>query len=134
MFLTNKQANEKISGLEARVAELEGEVASMDAIRQENADLSEQVVNLTAERDAATADLATANATIADQETTINAANAKLATFEDEVANKAQLQISALGFKGEIPETKQESSDRKEDISSMTGIQKAIAAHKASKK
>lgn len=116
-FLTNKQAQEKISGLEARVSELEADVtaanATIETLQGEAVTASETITTLTSERDKASADLATAQATVADQEQTITAANEKLATFDTEVANKVQLGIANLGFKGEIPSASAEVGENK---------------------
>lgn len=109
IFMTNKQATEKISGLEARVAELEADqvnaTARIEELEAEVVTGTETIATLTGERDKASAELVTAQATIADQESTITAANEKLATFDQEVETKIQLGIANLGFKGEIPDS-----------------------------
>jgi uncharacterized coiled-coil protein SlyX len=114
-FLTNKQAQEKITGLEARVSELEFDVnsasATIEALQADAATAAETITGLTSERDQASAALVTAKATVADQEQTITAANDKLATFDAEVANKVQLGIANLGFKGTIPTASKEDGD-----------------------
>ena len=114
-FLTNKQAQEKITGLEARVSELEADVnaasATIESLQGEVTTAAETITGLTSERDQASAALVTAKATVADQEATINAANNKLATFDAEVVNKVQLGIANLGFKGTIPTASKEDGD-----------------------
>ena len=111
-FLTNKQAQEKISGLEARVSELEADVTAanetIESLQGDAVTAAETITTLTSERDTATTALATAKATVADQESTITAANEKLGTFDAEVANKVQLGIANLGFNGNIPSTSAE--------------------------
>lgn len=117
--MSNKQATEKIAGLETRLEELEADVTAsaetIENLQAEAATNSEAVASITAERDQLTTDLATAEATITDQETTITEANAKLETFDDEVETKAQNKIASLGFKGEIP-----GSSTNEDDSTKT--------------
>lgn len=112
IFLTNKAALEKISGLEARTVELEADITAANdtiaALQGEAATHTENLATITAELGKATAELATAQATIADQEATVTAANEKLDTFDAEVAAKALLQVSSIGFKGEIPITNEE--------------------------
>ena len=108
IFMSSKSAAEKISGLEARIEELEGEVASIETFKAEAVTASETIASLTTERDELAGKVVAFEATIADQETTITEANDKLATFDDEVAAKAQLEIANLGFKGKIPESKNE--------------------------
>lgn len=112
IFLTNKAALEKISGLEARTVELEADITAANdtiaALQGEAATHTENLATITAELGKATAELATAQATIADQEATVTAANEKLDTFDAEVAAKALLQVSSIGFQGEIPITNEE--------------------------
>jgi len=134
-FMTSKQASEKISGLETRVEELEAELVAKDStietLQAEQITATEQITNLTADLATANEKLVKAEATVADQETTITEANAKLGTFNQEVSKGVQLGIANLGFTGESLASSKESSDKKEDFSEMTGIKKAIAAHKA---
>lgn len=112
IFLTNKAATEKITGLEARTVELEADItaaqSTITTLQAEASTMAENIASITAELATATAELATAQATIADQESTINSANEKLATFDEEVAAKALLQVGNIGFKGEIPEAADE--------------------------
>lgn len=130
IFLTNKAAVEKISGLEARTAELEAEIsahaAEVEALKAEqvtaseaiaerdekivalSAELSEKVSAISAELAEKAEAIAAAELVIKDQEAIIETANEKLATFDEEVASKAQLQIASLGFTGSIPEASSE--------------------------
>ena len=111
-FMTNKQAAEKISGLEARIEELEADLATstgaIETLQGEVSTAAENIVSLTAERDEAVSKLSTAEQTIADQEQTIADANEKIASFDLEVQNKVLHGIANLGFKGELPESSQE--------------------------
>ena len=90
-FLTNKQAAEKIEGLEAANTQLEQDLAAaqtaLQAAQTAESNLSEQVANLTAqletitgERDAAQASLATAQETLSTVDERIEAG--VLARFE----------------------------------------------------
>jgi ATP-dependent Clp endopeptidase proteolytic subunit ClpP len=130
IFLTNKAAVEKISGLEARTAELEAEIsahaAEVEALKAEqvtaseaiaerdekivalSAELSEKVSAISAELAEKAEAIAAAELVIQDQEAIIETANEKLASFDEEVASKAQLQIASLGFTGSIPEASSE--------------------------
>ena len=103
--MTNKQAAEKISGLEARIEELEADLATstgaIETLQGEVSTAAENIVSLTAERDEAVSKLSTAEQTIAD-------ANEKIASFDLEVQNKVLHGIANLGFKGELPESSQE--------------------------
>jgi chromosome segregation ATPase len=138
MFLTNKQAQEKISGLETRVSDLEAEVntanETISTLQSEAGNSAEEIVTLKADLQKATDDLQAANATIADQEKTITAANEKLSTFDAEVEKKVLLNVASLGFKGEIPNSKEDKSSSKPDLSGLTGIAKVSAAFKAAQK
>jgi len=115
-FMTNKQAAEKISGLEARVAELEADLSNANSTietlqteaNESSATYAENIASITTERDEAVSKLSTAEQTIADQEQTIAEANEKIASFDEEVNNKVLHGIANLGFKGEIPESSQE--------------------------
>jgi len=111
-FMTNKQATEKISGLESRVAELEADLANatgtIETLQSEAVTASENIVSITAERDEAVTKLSTAEETIGAQEQTITEANEKLQSFDLEVQNKVLHGIANLGFKGEIAESSQE--------------------------
>lgn len=106
-FLTNKQALEKISGFESRISELENDItaanATIESLQGDAVTAAETITTLTSERDQASADLTIAKATVADQESTIAAANEKLATFDSEVASKVQLGVASLGFVGTVP-------------------------------
>jgi chromosome segregation ATPase len=100
-FLTNKAAKEKISGLEARIAELESDAEARDAEltqaqgqvaahAQTIAEHEATITTLTAERDSALTAKATAEA-----ET--KKANDKLATFDDEVEKAVIAKQASLG-------------------------------------
>lgn len=108
-FLTNKQALEKIEGLESRVAELEAELATANelvvALQTEQTNHEAAVAVLANERDELAGKLEAAQATIASQEETITAANTKLATFDDEIEARVQNQIASIGFQGTMPQS-----------------------------
>lgn len=112
IFMSNKQAAEKIAGLEARVLELEADAtkqeSELETLRTENANHAENVVTLTAERDDAVTTLAEANATLATVSAELVTAQAAVAELPDKIASGVQIGIAALGFKGEIPELSNE--------------------------
>lgn len=115
--MTNKQAAEKISGLEARISELESDLASAttenETLQSEAATAAETIAALTTACKEAASKLSAAQATIAEQEQTITAANEKLASFEEEVNSRVLHGIANLGFKGEIPNSSLEAGDEK---------------------
>lgn len=143
-FLTSKSATEKITTLESRVAELEADATSRDehvasleqtiierdATIAAHADQSEalaglqgQLATLTAERDKATADLATSQAALTE-------ATAKVEGFDAKVEAAALAKFQSLG--GD-PVPASGKHDDPKPASELTGLAKAIAAHKAKK-
>ena len=109
--MSSKAAAEKISGLEARIEELEGEVASIETLKAEAVTASETIASLTTERDEASGKIVAFEATIAEQESTINSANEILATFDEKIENGIQLGIANLGFKGSVPASSEEAGN-----------------------
>lgn len=107
-FLTNKQAAEKIEGLEARIVELEADAAAaqsqIEALKTSESDLSEKVANLTTangellnavqaltgERDS----LATERDTLT---ASLKEAEEKVADFDGKVEAAAIAKFQALG-------------------------------------
>jgi uncharacterized coiled-coil protein SlyX len=100
-FLTSKAANEQIAGLNARISELEADAVERDAALSEAndqvaahaqtiTDRDASIATLTSERDAALAAQRTAEAAAAE-------ANAKLATFDDEVEQRVIAKVASLG-------------------------------------
>ena len=131
IFMSSKSAAEKISGLEARIEELEAEVVSIETFKAEAVTASETIASLTTERDELAGKIVAFEATIADQETTIAEANEKLATFDQEVETKIQLGIANLGFKGAIPTSSEESGNTistREQINAIPDAKKRQAA------
>lgn len=113
MFLTNKAATEKITGLESRIAELETDITSasetITSLQGESATFAENIASITSERDKLATELTAAQATITDHESVVTAANEKLSKFDDEVAAKVLIGIANKGFTGVIPESNLES-------------------------
>lgn len=139
-FLTNKQALEKISGFESRISELENDItaanATIESLQGDAVTAAETITTLTSERDQASANLTIAKATVADQESTITAANEKLATFDAEVASKVQLGIANLGFNGNIPSASAEVGDNtlsRESFNQLNAKQKMAFAKSGGK-
>jgi chromosome segregation ATPase len=137
-FLTNKQAAEKIAGLESRIAELEADGIARDAelatARAEVAAHAESIASLTDERDSAIATLGEANAALETATAEVAAAQEKVATFDAELEAAVINRVASLGFNEKLPEAKTEAADSKPDLSALTGIAKTVAAFEARKK
>lgn len=136
IFMTSAQAKEKISGLEARVTELETELVARDeqieTLQSENATQAETITSLTTEIESSAKEYERMSGELTTANASLKSANEKLETFDARVDQAAISKVSALGFQGKVPDHKEEAG--KPDISEMKGLQKAIAAHKASKK
>lgn len=119
IFMTSKEAKEKIETLENRVTELDADVEAIDvelqAAQANLATATEAVATITAERDKLTADLAAANATIADRDATI-AAQPTAEQIEEQVEQRALAKFQSLGGEPVPASTK----DNNESPSSMT--------------
>lgn len=131
MFKTAKQTAEKIEGLEAQIVDLESQITTLtesaEATKNADIDSVQSIASLNETITAHEATLKENAETIGAQELTITEANTKLSTFDSEVEAKTQLSIASLGFKGEIPEAKED--DNKEaitraDFDAMSHIEK----------
>lgn len=93
-FLTNKQAAEKIEGLEAANAQLEQDLAAaqtaLQAAQAAESNLSEQVANLIAATGSLTAERDTAKASLA-------TAEEALSTFEERIEAGILARFESLG-------------------------------------
>lgn len=137
IFMTNKQATEKISGLEARITELEADAETRDAeltaARDEIATNTETITTITAERDDSLATLKAANESLATAQADLKTAQDEVAELPAKIEAGVQNGIAALGFKGNVPESSKEDDDKSE-ISNLTGFEKVSAAFKAAEK
>lgn len=101
LFYTQTQAKEEISKLESKVTVLESDAEAREQesadLKEENKRLAEENATLKAENEAAgkAVEEAEARATKAESETA--AANAKLATFDDEVEQRVIAKVASLG-------------------------------------
>lgn len=124
------------TGLTARLEEvsknLSSALESLDAVKSENADLKAKLdAAPTAEALKAAEDLAASEKARAD------AAEAKQADFDQKVAEAANKKAAeAVAANGHDPVSTVQSKEKegaKPDFSNLSGLEKAIAAHKASK-
>lgn len=140
-FLTSKSATEKITTLESRVSELEADATSREehiagleqtvtdrddaitALQGLLTDREGQIETLTAERDKATADFASAQASLTE-------ATGKLEGFDAKVETAALAKFQSLG--GDPVPASGKHDDPKPGAE-LTGLAKAIAIHKAGK-
>ena len=96
-FLSSKAATEKISGLEARIEELEGEVAPIETLKAEAITASETIANLTSDLVEASGKVVAFEATIESLTTELTEASGKVVAFEETIASLTTERDEASG-------------------------------------
>jgi chromosome segregation ATPase len=133
MFKSDKDLNAKLEASQAEVAEHEATIAKREAesvtltedLAAANEKATEQeasIVDLTAQIETGKAEFEEATKENETVKAELKVASDKLETFDDEVDTAAQAKVAALGHN--------EPLDMNEEPENLTGIQRAIAAHK----
>ena len=127
-----------IIALEAENADIRNQFAELQATAAENAlrvvALREEIETLNAQLVEITELNAKADEEIAAQAAELEAAQEAVAKLPDAIEAEVVNRIASIGFDGKLPESKKDDADDKPDFSSLSGLQKTIAAFQARKK
>lgn len=132
IFYTDKAAKAEIAELNQRIESLEADNQSaadqIETLTTENKDLTAKAATLGVEKEEAETKVSELTKELAAANESVEAANKELATFDDKVEAAALAKFESLG--GQPIPSSHKHDDKKEDISSLTGLAKTMAALK----
>ena len=131
LFYTDKTAKAEIAELNERIEALEADnTSAQEQIESISADLTtanESLTEANGQVESLTSDLEAANTALTEAQSELSTAQEELSTFDERVESAALAKFESLGGQ---PIKGSKSHDDKTNISELSGLEKAIAAHK----